>query len=508
MDITEFLSREISQNYKVSGKLGAGGCSIVYDAIRISDNKRVAIKLLSLPETLSSEEKDVAKRRFCREALLMVILHNPHVVECLDYGVFEGSPCIVLDFIHGKPLDIYVREFGALPFKLSVNIICQLLEALECAHAAGVVHRDIKPGNILLTGEGDIPIVHLIDFGIASMTEGPETDRMSTKMGSIRGTPSYMAPELFTGFATASPVSDLYAVGLVLLECLTGTVAVNGVTMMEIAFKQTHQELTIPLFIPKCLANVILKSCAKLPDMRYQSAREMSDALKAALPEAEAKKESYEMAYLSGVTDVVVDEDLNATGSSKSAAAPEEKKSNAKIIAIVIGALVAIGIAIAVIVIMTSSAHDETTTPPPVQDTTASQDPIIDSEPTAVQQPTDTVPDNAAANESNNVEDTQNAAVEPEPVEPVPSQDSDTPPEQVEGSDLAAAEGQPSIETQPEVVPEAPAPQQNPVRQPPKSNTKGKTPKKQKPAEEQPQQQDTNTNKKSTNTTVIPTGLI
>ena len=497
MDITEFLKREISQNYKVSGKLGAGGCSIVYDAIRLSDNRRVAIKLLSLPETLSPEEADGAKRRFCREALLMVILHNPHVVECLDYGVFNGSPCIVLDFIHGKPLDIYVREFGALPFKLTVNIICQVLDALECAHAAGVIHRDIKPGNILLTGEGDNPIVHLIDFGIASMMEGPETDRMSTKMGSIRGTPSYMAPELFTGFASASPVSDLYAVGLVLLECLTGTVAVNGVTMMEIAFKQTHQELVIPLFIPKCLSNVILKSCAKIPDMRYQTAREMSDALKAALPEAEAKKESYELAYLSGATDIIEDEDAEKKDESETA---EAEKPQKKGIGIIIAALVA-GMAIAAAVVFFIMSRQDTNQSPVENPPTQNAATVQENQP--VPENTGVVPN---APENNNTAETQQQ-------EPTPTPSAD-PAQAVDVVEENQAEPSPDgTETQPtppEVQIAEPEPQ--PVAVPTQTNKAQKKNNKKKQdtkKEETPAQtEQVKDNSKKNNNMIIPSNLI
>ena len=503
MDITEFLKREISQNYKVNGKLGSGGCSIVYDAVRFSDNRRVAVKVLSLPETLEADEVDVAKKRFCREALLMVILHNPHVVECLDYGVFNGSPCIVLEFIEGKPLDVYIKEFGALPFKLSVSITCQLLDALECAHTVGVIHRDIKPGNILLTGDEDNPEVHLIDFGIASMTEGPETDRLSTKMGSIRGTPSYMAPELFTGFASASAASDLYAAGLVLLECLTGQVAINGVTMMEIAFKQTHQELVIPVFIPKCLAKVIQKSCAKIPDMRYASAREMSDALKEVLPEAEAQKDVCARAYMSGMMEI----------------ADKEKSHKKRVIAIIVAAVLIVGIAIAATVAITSSESDENApVPVPIQNTADVQNnqQLPENTDTAAKEP------DKAENAQNPVADSAPAPVQPS--EPAPVQPTDNaqaqPADPANGVDGSGTNpSQPEVAANPEGPPTDPAVQQAaqpsepaqpapavaPARPAPKTNN-AKSPKK-KTKESEPQPEPVKEKPKKNNM-VIPSNLI
>ena len=394
MDITEFLKREISQNYQVNSRLGAGGCSIVYDAQRQSDGRRVAIKVLSLPETLEPEEAEATRQRFCREALLMVTLHDSHIAECLDYGVFDGSPCIVLEYIDGKPLDLYLKEYGALPIDISVNIICQLLDALAVAHSIGVIHRDIKPGNILLIGDESNPSIRLIDFGIASLTQGPKTDRLNTKMGSIRGTPSYMAPELFSGFSPASPASDLYAAGLILFECLTGKIAITGVTIIEIGFKQAHQELTIPRFIPKCLAKVILKSCAKVPEQRYQTAQEMNDALKAALPEAEAQSDTCAQAYIDGVKKEVY----------------REKNSKQRTIIIALVCVLVILITIVVTRVVTRQSTSEATTDtaqteekpqvvqPPAEKTeikadqaapepVAAPDTVLEPEPESIQQP-------------------------------------------------------------------------------------------------------------------------
>ena len=491
MDITEFLKREISQNYQVNNRQAAGGCSIVYDATRLSDQMRVAIKVLSLPETLEPDEAELTKLRFCREALLMITLHNPHIAECLDYGVFNGAPCIVLEFVDGKPLDIYIKEFGVLPFELSVNLTCQLLDALETSHSMGVIHRDIKPGNILLTGDDANPSVRLIDYGIASMTEGPETDRLSTKMGSIRGTPSYMAPELFSGFASASPVSDLYAAGLVLYECLTGSVAYTGVTVMEIAFKQTHQELTIPSFIPKCLAQVILKSCSKLPDLRYQTAHEMSEALKAVLPEAEAQRDSCARTYMDGANDNNEKDD-----------AQSEKKSNKKPIMIGLAALALIGLTAAVTIFIMNPAPQADGAPVqmmnlqgnlPVPDASCNAIPTYDHE--VIQMAPDSANDSVLQLANVAPPDSANDVIaEPESIADVPSPDPDPqlPPEPV-----AAAP-----DTPPTPTTTAPAPHS------PKTNKIRNARKKTSPTEDNAEKTNTQDKKTKKNNMVIPSNLI
>ncbi len=483
MDITEFLKREISQNYQVNSRLGAGGCSIVYDAERRSDGRRVAIKVLSLPETLEPEEAEATRQRFCREALLMVTLHDPHIAECLDYGVFEGSPCIVLEYIDGKPLDLYLKEYGALPFDISVNIICQLLDALAVAHSIGVIHRDIKPGNILLIGDESNPSIRLIDFGIASLTQGPNTDRLNTKMGSIRGTPSYMAPELFSGFSPASPASDLYAAGLILFECLTGKIAITGVTIIEIGFKQAHQELTIPRFIPKCLAKVILKSCAKVPEQRYQTAQEMNDALKAALPEAEAQSETCAQAYMDGVKKEVY------------------RANNSKLRNIIIALVCMLVILITIVVtrVVTRQSSSEATT-----DTAQTEE-----KPQVVQQPAEktdieteqaaaaavAAPDDVIAPEPEPVQQpdtTADAEIDPVVAEPDPAEI------QPEQPDPSLAEPAAAL---PEAQPNSPAPAAKTSRS--RSSKKNATPQNNNDTAVEPVQP-----KPKKNTMVIPTNLI
>ena len=294
-------SNEVADSYRIVGKQGAGGCSVVYDAWRISDGRHVAIKVLALPEGLEYSEAEMTKKRFFREARILSSLKNEHSVECVEYGLFNGAPCVVLEFVDGMQLDTFLREFGALPFEYGVGIICQVLEALSEAHSKGIIHRDIKPANILVIQNSEPPVVRLIDFGIATLQEGALGELMRTRLGVVRGTPSYMAPELFTGQTSATPESDIYAIGLVLCEILTGTVCVSGASLMQIAFKQAHEELEIPALIPDCLAKIIRKCCEKNAADRYHSADELSKELMEVLPEACAQRASCEAAYLKSI---------------------------------------------------------------------------------------------------------------------------------------------------------------------------------------------------------------
>ncbi len=303
VDYSEAEKREISRDYKIVAKQGAGGCSVVYDAWRVADGHHVAIKVLALPDGLEESEAELTKNRFYREARILSTLKNEHCVHCLEYGVFSGAPCVVLEFVEGQQLDSYLREFGALPFEYGVEIICQVLEALEEAHSLGIIHRDIKPANIMIIQDSDPPVVRLIDFGIASLLEGAVGELMKTKLGVIRGTPSYMAPELFTGTVGASPESDLYSVGLVLYEIITGCVGVAGSSLVQIAFKQAHEPLQIPQNIPECLARIIRKCCDKEITDRYHNARDVINDLREALPEAVKQRAKCEANYLQAIRD-------------------------------------------------------------------------------------------------------------------------------------------------------------------------------------------------------------
>lgn len=208
-DYSEQENKELSETYDAIAKSGVGGCAVVYDGWRKGDGLHVAIKVLSVPITVSMEEAKDAKVRFYHEARILMNLQNENTVRCVDYGVFHGAPSVVMEFVEGEGLDQYLNDFGALPFDYSVGIASQILGALGEAHEYGVIHRDIKPANIMIINGSEPPVARLLDFGIASFSEGALGDHMKSKLNSVRGTPAYMAPELFSGEIPATPESDI-----------------------------------------------------------------------------------------------------------------------------------------------------------------------------------------------------------------------------------------------------------------------------------------------------------
>lgn len=284
---------DIMPYYTVGEKLGRGGCAVVFEGWRKSDNFHVAIKQLTLAASLEENEQRIARKRFYREAKLIASLHEPHIVQCVDYGVIDGQPCMVLEFIKGQELGDYMKSlheslgsFGinGVPIEDAIDITIQVLKALEVSHSMTVIHRDIKPGNIMVLDDdrdGKLRI-KVLDFGIATVLDNVENNNtLMTQQGNIRGTPAYMAPELFTGDVRASVESDLYAVGLVLLECLTNKVAFEGSSFMQVAYKQVNEDPEIPSFIPECIANIIQKACSKKNADRYHSAADFIHDLEA-----------------------------------------------------------------------------------------------------------------------------------------------------------------------------------------------------------------------------------
>lgn len=291
---------DITPDYEIGDRLGRGGCAVVYEGWRLSDRFHVAIKQLAIPATSDHEEEYIARKRFYREAKLIASLHEKHIVQCVDYGVMgEHQPCMVLEYIKGRELGDYMQDpetwkdassgENYLSIEKSVDITLQVLEALRASHAKTIIHRDIKPGNIMVLDDSpkDKPIIKVLDFGIATVIDSVDnSNTLMTQAGNIRGTPSYMSPELFTGAARASVDSDLYAVGLVLLECLTNRVAFEGASFMQVAYMQVNEEPEIPIYIPECLAAIIRKATAKKKEDRYQSADDMIRDLRNSLASA------------------------------------------------------------------------------------------------------------------------------------------------------------------------------------------------------------------------------
>src|SRR5881396_3512620 len=253
--------------YQVVRKLGAGGMANVYLAEDQELGRRVAIKILN--DRHANDEQFV--ERFRREAKNAAALSHPNIVSIYDRGEAEGTYYIAMEFLEGRSLKELIVQRGPAPVTVSVEYARQILSALRFAHRHGIVHRDIKPHNVLVDSEGRVKVT---DFGIARAG----TSQM-TEAGSIVGTAQYLSPEQARG----SPVdqrSDVYSVGIVLYEMLTGKVPFTGETPLEIAMKHLS-EVPVPPSelrddVPDDLDLVVLRALAKDPEDRYQTAEEMN----------------------------------------------------------------------------------------------------------------------------------------------------------------------------------------------------------------------------------------
>jgi serine/threonine-protein kinase len=256
--------------YRIQRKLGAGGMADVYLAEDQELGRRVAIKILNSRHG----NDDQFIERFRREAKNAAALNHPNIVSIYDRGEAEDTYYIAMEFLDGRTLKELIIGRGAAPINVAIEYARQILSALRFAHRHGIVHRDIKPHNVLVDGEGRVKVT---DFGIARAG----TSQM-TEAGSIVGTAQYLSPEQARG-GEVDPRSDLYSLGIVLYELLTGQTPFDGETPVEIAMKHLSTTPKPPSKlrpdVPRELDMVVMRALAKNPDERYQSADEMEGDL-------------------------------------------------------------------------------------------------------------------------------------------------------------------------------------------------------------------------------------
>ena len=271
------MENVIDNKYRLEQKIGSGGTSVVYRAVRLEDGKTVAVKLLK--EEYCDNEEQV--QRFLRESTALAHLSHDNIVNILDVGQTEqGIYYIVMEYVDRLTLKEYIKARGRLSFDEIIDVVTQICEGLGHAHENGIIHRDIKPQNILLASDGTVKVA---DFGIARVLN-QNTLTMAGK--DVVGSVHYISPEQARG-SHIDKRSDIYSLGVVMYEMATGQLPFEGEEAITVAMRHINQLPKRPIEInpeiPECLNNIILKCMAKDQSKRYQSISELhSDLLDAA----------------------------------------------------------------------------------------------------------------------------------------------------------------------------------------------------------------------------------
>lgn len=281
--------QKISDRYQIIKSIGEGGMANVYLAYDTILDRNVAVKVLR--GDLASDEKFV--RRFQREALAASSLYNENIVEVYDVGEDNGQYYIVMEYIDGKHLKTLLKKRGKLTIPETVDIMSQIASGLSVAHDQYLIHRDIKPQNIMILENG---LVKITDFGIAMAMNSTQLTQTNSVMGSVH----YLPPEQASGKG-ASLQSDIYSMGILMYELLTGKLPYHGDNAVEIALKHLKEPLPsirdeLPS-IPQSVENIIIKATAKNPKNRYADAKEMLEDLKTCLNEERLNEDKYTFKY-------------------------------------------------------------------------------------------------------------------------------------------------------------------------------------------------------------------
>ncbi len=271
----------LSGRYELGDRLGAGGMSNVYRATDLTLERTVAVKILA--EHLSDDERFVA--RFRREALAVAKLIHPNIVQVYDTGIDEGRHYIVMEYVEGRSGAQILQRQGPIAPETAAEAGVQACAGLDYAHRRGIIHRDVKPGNLMVVGGpvgGGAMTVKLTDFGIARAL----AQTRITQVGSVVGTAAYLAPEQVRG-EEATPATDVYALGVVLYQFLTGRLPYEGSTLAELAVRQQNERPLPPSTyndaVPASLGGAVLRALESDPARRFASADELSGGLQLGL---------------------------------------------------------------------------------------------------------------------------------------------------------------------------------------------------------------------------------
>ncbi len=271
----------LSGRYQTAERLGSGGMSNVYKATDLILERTVAVKVLA--EHLSDDERFIA--RFRREALAVAKLIHPNIVQVYDTGIDEGRHYIVMEYVDGRSGAQILQRQGPVGPEMAAEIGIQACAGLDYAHRRGIIHRDVKPGNLMVVGGpvgGGEMTIKLTDFGIARAMEQTRI----TQVGSVVGTAAYLAPEQVRG-EEATPATDVYALGVVLYQFLAGRLPYEGSSLAELAVRQQNEKPLPPTTyndeVPETLGAAVLRALEGDPNRRYASADELAAGLRLGL---------------------------------------------------------------------------------------------------------------------------------------------------------------------------------------------------------------------------------
>jgi serine/threonine-protein kinase len=277
----------IADAYSIVRPIGIGGSAAVYRARHLSSDRRVALKIMH-----ETDPSGIGKKRFEREAALVQRLAHPNIVQMHDFGYTDsGQPYISFSLLEGRSLKYFIKNEAPFDPKRLGRVTLEVLSALDVAHRMGIIHRDIKPANIFMSQSPHGETAQVLDFGLAKMLFGDEEELLATltRTGFRLGTPRYMSPEMARG-QRANEASDLYSLGLVMAEMITGTPIVPGNSQIDVLMAHASEtELVLaPEVTASPFATIIQRAVAKGLDVRYRTALQMQADVSALLARLDA----------------------------------------------------------------------------------------------------------------------------------------------------------------------------------------------------------------------------